>query len=332
MNILLTGGAGYIGSHTAIVLCQLGHKAVLYDNLANSSYGVLKRISEIVGREVLFVEGDMRNTELLQRTMLDYRIDIVIHFAGLKAVGESVLKPLEYYANNLRGTISLLQAMRTHGVKRLIFSSSATVYGEPKYLPLDEDHPINITNPYARTKIQIEKMLSCLPQASSDWRTVCLRYFNPVGAHESGLIGEEPQGLPNNLMPFVGKVAAGKIHKLNIYGDDYPTPDGTGVRDYIHVMDLAMGHSAALDFIAENAGQHTFNLGTGKGYSVFEMIRAFENASGCNVPYQIVSRRPGDIAECVANPKKAERFLGWSAKRTLQDMCLTSWRYYHSPK
>lgn len=329
-RLLITGGAGYIGSHSAVVLSKIGHQVVLYDNLSNSSRAVLENLDLIVGQHMPFVKGDVRNTELLASTLASHSIDAVIHFAGLKAVGESVEKPVEYYANNIQGTISLLQAMQSVQVKTLVFSSSATVYGEPQYLPLDENHPTGATNPYGRSKLHIEEMLNDVAASSSDWRIVCLRYFNPVGAHESGLIGEKPNGVPNNLMPYIAQVAAGQRAELSVFGGDYATADGTGVRDYIHVMDLAEGHAAALSFLSQTTGWHAINLGTGKGYSVLEMVQAFEKASGREVPYKIVARRAGDVVACYADPKKASERLNWSAGRTLDDMCASIWRFQQS--
>ena len=327
MNVLLTGGSGYIGSHTAIVLSELGHQVVLYDNLSNSSDSVLERLNQIIGQQIRFVEGDVRDTKFLATTLTHYSIDAVFHFAGLKAVGESVEKPVEYYANNVQGTISLLQAMKCVQVKKLVFSSSATVYGEPEYLPLDENHPTSATNPYGRSKLHIEEMLNDVAASDPDWRIACLRYFNPVGAHESGLIGENPNGVPNNLMPYIAQVAAGQRAELRVFGGDYPTLDGTGVRDYIHVMDLAEGHAAALSFLCQNTGWHAFNLGTGKGYSVLDMVQAFEKASGCQVSYKVVARRAGDVATCFADPKKASEILNWIAPRSLEEMCISTWTF-----
>ena len=332
MNVLLTGGTGYIGSHTSVVLTELGHLVVLYDNLSNSSDLVLHKLAQITGQPIPFVKGDVRDAELLTETLAAYRIDAVIHFAGLKAVGESVEKPADYYANNVQGTISLLQAMRSVQVKTLVFSSSATVYGEPQYLPLDESHPTSATNPYGRSKLHIEEMLNDVAASDPAWRMACLRYFNPVGAHESGLIGENPNGVPNNLMPYIAQVAAGQRAELSVFGDDYPTADGTGVRDYIHVMDLAEGHAAALAFLSVTTGWHAINLGTGKGYSVLDMVQAFENASGQQVPYKIVARRAGDVAACYADPKKASEALNWRATRTLDDMCASTWRFQQSQR
>lgn len=327
MNILLTGGTGYIGSHTATILAQRGHRAVLLDNLSNSNESVVDRLGRILGAPPVFVRGDVRDETLLTCVLQDHAIDAVIHFAGLKAVGESVEKPLDYFTHNIQGTLTLLRAMRAVSPRALVFSSSATVYGEPHYLPLDERHPTHAVNPYGRSKLHIEEILGDLAASDPVWRIACLRYFNPVGAHDSGLIGESPRGVPNNLMPYVAQVAAGLRPELNVFGDDYPTPDGTGVRDYIHVMDLAAGHAAALDFLAGHAGWHAFNLGTGRGHSVLEVARAFEQASGRAVPCRIQSRRPGDVASCYANPAKAHRDLGWTATRTLDDMCRSAWRY-----
>jgi len=327
MNLLLTGGTGYIGSHTAIVLSELGHQVVLYDNLSNSSDSVLEKLNKIIGHQFRFVRGDVRNTQLLATTLAHYCIDSVIHFAGLKAVAESVKNPVEYHANNVQGTISLLQAMKCVQVKKLVFSSSATVYGEPEYLPLDESHPTRATNPYGRSKLHIEEMLNDVAASDPDWRIACLRYFNPVGAHESGLIGENPNGVPNNLMPYLAQVAAGQRAELSVFGGDYPTLDGTGVRDYIHVMDLAEGHASALSFLSQNTGWHAFNLGTGKGYSVLDMVQAFEKASGCQVPYKVVARRAGDVATCYADPKKASEILNWIAPRSLEEMCTSTWTF-----
>ncbi len=329
MNILLTGGTGYIGSHTAVVLAEAGHRPVLLDNLSNSSADVVDRLAQITGTRFPFIEGDIRDTALLRRVLADEGIGAVVHFAGLKAVGESVEQPLRYYDNNVGGTISLLQAMDETGVGTLVFSSSATVYGQPAYLPLDEAHPTGATNPYGRTKLHIEEMLAELAASGTNWRIACLRYFNPVGAHASGLIGEDPNGIPNNLMPYIARVAGGRLPFLNVFGDDYPTPDGTGVRDYIHVMDLAEGHRAAIDFLAgpAGAGWHAFNLGTGCGYSVLDMVRAFEQASGRPVPYRIAPRRPGDVAACYAKADKAADQLAWRAARSLDDMCASTWHF-----
>jgi len=330
MNILLTGGMGYIGSHVAVVLLQAGHRVVLYDNLCNSDVKVLERIEQITGKTPIFIKADVRATETLTAALKDHAIEAVLHFAGLKAVGESVEKPIAYYANNVEGTISLLEAMSDAEVRLLVFSGSATVYGEPQYLPLDEAHPCSATNPYGRTKLHIEEMLLDTSVSSLSWRMVCLRYFNPVGAHESGLLGENPRGIPNNLMPYIARVATGELEELSVFGDDYPTPDGTGVRDYIHVMDLAEGHAAALLWLAGHPGWHAINLGTGQGYSVLEMVAAFARASGSTVPYRIHPRRAGDVATCYANPEKALRELGWRAKRDLMEMCASAWKFQAS--
>ena len=327
MNILLTGGAGYIGSHTAVVLAHAGHKVVLLDNFCNSSPEVIERLEKILQSPLAFIEADVRDTEKLKQVLNEHQIDAVIHFAGLKAVGESVAKPIEYYANNIQGTISLLQAMSFANVKKLVFSSSATVYGDPQYLPIDEEHPLKATNPYGRSKLHIEEILSDVARSDKDWRINCLRYFNPVGAHESGLIGENPRGMPNNLMPFVMQVAAGKQAELKIFGNDYSTRDGTGVRDYIHVMDLAEGHKAALDFLDKETGWHAINLGTGTGYSVMEILKMFETTNNKVVPFTVTKRRDGDIAECYANPEKAKNILHWTARHSLADMCASGWKY-----
>jgi UDP-glucose 4-epimerase len=327
LNILLTGGTGYIGSHAAVVLAQAGHQVVLYDNLCNSKVSVVERLAQITGQQLPFIEGDIRDTALVRTTLRKYQIEAVMHFAGLKAVGESVQKPLLYFENNVLGTISLLKAMQTCNIKTMVFSSSATVYGEPQYLPIDEDHPTSATNPYGRTKLDIEKMLADLVKSDSEWRIACLRYFNPVGAHESGLIGEEPQGIPNNLMPYIARVAAGKLPYLNVYGNDYATADGTGVRDYLHVMDLVEGHLAALHYLATNTGWHPINLGSGCGYSVLELINAFEIANQINVPYKIVPRRPGDVASCYADATLAANTINWRVKRGLPIMCKSTWKF-----
>jgi UDP-glucose 4-epimerase len=327
MNVLLTGGTGYIGSHAAVVLAEAGHGVVLYDNFCNSRSDVASRLARIIGRELPLVRGDVRDRTLLEQTLRSHGIEAVMHFAGLKAVGESVADPLAYYDNNVAGTLSLLQAMRASGARTLVFSSSATVYGEPRYLPLDEAHPTGAANPYGRSKLHIEEMLADLAASDTSWRVACLRYFNPVGAHPSGLIGEDPSGVPNNLMPYVAQVAAGRRVSLRVFGNDYPTPDGTGVRDYIHVMDLVDGHLAALRYLAAHAGWQAFNLGTGAGSSVLEMVRAFEAASGQPVPFDIVARRPGDVATSYASPDKARALLGWQARRNLQDMCDSTWNW-----
>ena len=327
MNILLTGGMGYIGSHVAVSLIQAGHRVVLYDNLSNSEAGVLQRIAAISGQTPVFIEADIRATRTLTDALCEHGIEAVIHFAGLKAVGESVRAPVRYYANNVAGTISLMEAMGEAGVSLLVFSSSATVYGEPQYLPLDEAHPTSVTNPYGRSKLHIEEMLHDLSLSDPAWRIVSLRYFNPAGAHPSGLIGENPRDTPNNLLPYIARVAAGELEELSVFGNDYPTPDGTGVRDYIHVMDLAEGHVAALLWLTDHPGSHIINLGTGQGYSVLEMVEAFAKASGCAIPYRIAPRRKGDVAACYANPEKALRELGWETRHSLQEMCESAWNF-----
>jgi UDP-glucose 4-epimerase len=329
MKIMLTGGAGYIGSHVAVVLRQAGHFIVIYDNLCNSSRLAIEHLEKILDSEMVFIEGDIRNTPLLAATIRQHKIDAVIHLAGLKAVGESVKLPLEYYENNVQGTISLLRAMAAEKVTNLIFSSSATVYGDPQYLPIDENHPLAPTNPYGRTKLQIEQILEDLATSDSAWKIVNLRYFNPAGAHESGLLGENPRDVPNNLMPYIAQVATGQLSQLQVFGNNYPTEDGTGVRDYIHVIDLAEGHLAALSYITRASGFETFNLGTGTGYSVLQMLSAFEKASKKTIPYVVVNRRPGDIASCYASADKANRVLGWRAKRTLVEMCSSGWEFQH---
>lgn len=327
MNILLTGGAGYIGSHTAVALSSVGHRVVIVDNFCNSQPESVQRIQQITGQLVTLVRGDVRDTPLINHTLQHYAIDAVIHFAGLKAVGESVQIPIDYYASNVQGTISLLQAMQRTPCRTLVFSSSATVYGDPQYLPIDEQHPTAATNAYGRTKLHIEQILGDVAVSDPAWRFAVLRYFNPVGAHPSGLIGENPNGIPNNLMPFVAQVAVGRLRELSVYGNDYNTPDGTGVRDYIHVMDLAEGHAAALNYLNQHAGIHTFNLGTGRGYSVLEMVAAFEAASGKRVPYKIAPRRAGDIASSYASVDFAAKELGWKATRDLKQMCESSWKF-----
>ena len=328
-HILLTGGAGYIGSHTAVALSQAGHQIYIYDNFSNSDRSAITRLETILGRAVVVIQGDLRDTDLLTQTLQTHQIHAVMHFAGLKAVGESILTPVEYYANNVQGTISLLQAMQqaSHQPRTLVFSSSATVYGDPQYLPIDEAHPLSATNPYGRSKLQIEEILGDVARSEPHWRIACLRYFNPVGAHDSGLIGENPNGQPNNLMPFVAQVAVGKQAQLKVYGDDYDTPDGTGVRDYIHVMDLAEGHVAALDYLSTNQGLNIFNLGTGRGYSVLEMISAFEKASGQQIPYQVVARRAGDVGTSFASVAQASTALKWQVRRDLKDMCESAWKF-----
>ena len=332
MRILLTGGAGFIGSHTAVEMVQSGHEVVIYDNFYNSDASVLDRLEKILGKRVPFEEGDVRDYERMLEVLKHYKIEAVVHFAGLKAVGESVEKPLEYYDNNICGTIALLRAMKEAGVKRIIFSSSATVYGTPQYLPLDENHPLSVTNPYGRTKLQIEEILEDLCVSDPEWSAICLRYFNPIGAHESGLIGENPQGIPNNLLPYVARVAAGQLESVRVFGNDYDTPDGTGVRDYIHVVDLAKGHVNAAQYSLTHKGWIAINLGTGVGYSVLDIIHAYEKACGKPIPYKIVARRPGDVGSCWSNPKRAYDLLGWKAQYDLKDMCLSSWTFQKNCK
>lgn len=319
MNILLTGGAGYIGSHTAVVLSEAGHEVVLLDNFCNSNHGVLGRLQKILGKTLPCIEADVRDTDLVEKVLREYKIDSVIHFAGLKAVGESVEKPIEYYANNMQGTISLLEAMKSTDIKTLVFSSSATVYGDPQYLPIDENHPTGATNAYGRSKLHIEEMLKDVSNSDSEWKIICLRYFNPVGAHDSGLIGEDPGGIPNNLMPYIARVVSGKLPHLNVYGNDYSTVDGTGVRDYIHVVDLAEGHLLALEHACINRGWDVINLGLGRGYSVMEILVTFEILSGKAIPFKFVSRRAGDIAESYANIEKSKK-INWMAKRNLKEI------------
>lgn len=330
MSILVTGGAGYIGSHTCVELLNAGYAVTVFDNFCNSNPESLARVERITGKKLGLVRGDVRDRAALVSALRASGADAVIHFAGLKAVGESVAKPLDYYDNNVVGTLRLLEAMHECAVRILVFSSSATVYGDPQRLPLTEDHPLSATNPYGRSKLMIEDILRDLYRSDPNWRLGLLRYFNPVGAHASGLIGEDPQGVPNNLLPFVAQVAVGRREYLNVWGDDYPTPDGTGVRDFIHVVDLALGHLKALARLRENAECLTVNLGTGVGYSVLDMVRAFEGASGRAVPYRIAARRPGDVASCYADPKLALSLLGWKAERGLDAMCADAWRWQRS--
>jgi len=327
MNILVTGGSGYIGSHACVALLAAGHGVTVVDDLSNSRPEVLDRIARIAGRRPVFFKGDVRDRTLLRTVFAASPIDAVIHFAGLKAVGESVAQPLRYYDCNVGGAISLCEVMAESAVKTLIFSSSATVYGDPASVPIREDFPRSTTNPYGASKLMIEDILADLAQADPEWRIARLRYFNPVGAHASGLIGEEPNGIPNNLLPYVAQVAAGERQQLSVFGNDYPTPDGTGVRDYIHVMDLVEGHLAALDYLLDKGGLLTVNLGTGCGYSVLDMVRAFAAASGRPVPYALVPRRPGDIAACYADPALAAELLGWQARRGIEEMCSDAWRW-----
>jgi UDP-glucose 4-epimerase len=327
MNVLVTGGMGYIGSHTCIQMIEAGMTPVLFDNLYNSKATVLERIEKVSGKKPLFIQGDVRDKALLVRVLKENNIQSVIHFAGLKAVGESVQKPLEYYDNNVNGTLVLMDAMREAGVKSVVFSSSATVYGDPISVPITESFPTSATNPYGRSKLMVEECLTDFQRANPEWSITLLRYFNPVGSHVSGELGEDPQGIPNNLMPFVSQVAVGRREFLSVFGSDYPTKDGTGVRDYIHVMDLADGHIAALQKVGSQSGLHIYNLGTGNGYSVLDMVAAFEKACGKPIPYKLVARRPGDIAECWADPAKAMTELGWQAKRTLEDMTQDTWHW-----
>ncbi|MYM25907.1 UDP-glucose 4-epimerase GalE [Duganella sp. FT135W] len=331
MKILVTGGLGYIGSHTCVELMNAGHEVVAADNLVNATAAVQQRVSRITGKDMVFAEVDVRDRAALEALFSAHGFDAVIHFAGLKAVGESVEQPLRYYDNNVTGSLVLFETMAKFGVKTLVFSSSATVYGDPASVPITEQFPLSATNPYGRSKLMIEEMLRDLYQADPSWRIALLRYFNPVGAHESGLIGEEPNGIPNNLVPYIAQVAAGRRAQLSVYGNDYPTPDGTGLRDYIHVVDLAQGHLATLSKLATGVGIYTYNLGTGRGNSVLEMVRAFEVASGRPVPFQVVARRPGDIAACYADPGLAERELGWKATRNIDQMCADSWRFQSTP-
>lgn len=326
-KIFVTGGAGYIGSHTCVELLKAGHDVTVYDNLSNSQPEAPARVERITGKKLHFVQGDIRDSAALSAALKSSQPDAVIHFAGLKAVGESVAQPLHYYDNNVVGTLRLLEAMREQGVKTIVFSSSATVYGDPQYLPLNESHPLSATNPYGQTKLVIEDMLRDLHRSDASWRIGILRYFNPVGAHSSGLIGEDPQGTPNNLLPFVAQVAVGRREFLNVWGNDYDTLDGTGVRDYIHVVDLALGHLAALQKLASEPQFFAVNLGTGVGYSVLDMVRAFEQASGKPVAYQFSPRRAGDVASCYADPRFARELLGWQATRDLVAMCQDAWRW-----
>ena len=328
MNVLVTGGAGYIGSHTCVELIEAGHLPIVIDNLSNSSAKSLQRVQEITGTAVPFYEGDVRDEALLDKIFEEHAIDCAIHFAGLKAVGESVAKPLAYYENNLCATMTLCRVLAKHGAKKLIFSSSATVYSGDNEMPLRETSKTgSCTNPYGWTKYMGEQILRDIAKADPEWSVVNLRYFNPVGAHESGKIGEHPNGIPNNLMPFISQTAIGKRDHLNVFGNDYPTPDGTGVRDYIHVVDLAKGHVAAMDYLMSHTGEGVFNLGTGHGYSVLDMVHAFEEANGVKVPYEIAPRRPGDLPTCYADPSKSREVLGWEATHDQNDMCRDSWHW-----
>ena len=328
MAILVTGGAGYIGSHTCLELLKAGYEVVVVDNLCNSSEEAVKRVEKISGKPVKFYQADILDREALEKIFESETIDSVIHFAGLKAVGESVAKPLEYYYNNITGTLVLCDVMRKHGVKNIVFSSSATVYGDPAFVPITEECPKGtITNPYGQTKSMLEQILTDFHVADPEWNVVLLRYFNPIGAHESGMIGEDPKGIPNNLVPYIAQVAVGKLPCLGVFGNDYPTHDGTGVRDYIHVVDLAKGHVAAMEYAMHHTGTEIFNLGTGKGVSVTELVETFEQVNGVAVPHVYVGRRAGDLAECYANADKARRVLGWQAERSIADMCRDSWNW-----
>lgn len=327
MTVLVTGGAGYIGSHTCVELLEAGRDVLVLDNFANSSVEPLQRVESITGKSLRHIEGDIRDAALLEKLFRDENIDSVVHFAGLKAVGESTEMPLDYYENNVAGTITLLQAMKAASVFRFVFSSSATVYGDPHAVPIVESFPLQVTNPYGATKLMVEDICRDLAKSDPRWSIALLRYFNPAGAHPSGRIGEQPNGIPNNLVPYITQVAIGQREKLSVFGDDYDTPDGTGVRDYLHVVDLAAGHLKALDKIADQAGCVAYNLGTGQGYSVLDMIKAFEQASGKRIPYQVTPRRPGDIACCYADPGFAESELGWKAEKGLDEMMADSWRW-----
>jgi UDP-glucose 4-epimerase len=326
-TVLVTGGAGYIGSHTVLELLNTGHEVVVIDNLSNSKMESLKRVQDLAGRKLRFVEADIRDRDSLRAVLHGFPITAVIHFAGLKAVGESVAKPMLYYDNNVLGSLCLFEAMDEAGIRNVVFSSSATVYGDPHAVPIREDFPLSTTNPYGGSKLMVENILRDIYKADSRWNIALLRYFNPVGAHESGRIGEDPNGIPNNLMPYIAQVATGKLERLRVFGSDYPTVDGTGVRDYIHVVDLALGHLKALEKLGEGAGLLTVNLGTGKGYSVLQMLHAFERACGKTLPYELVGRRPGDIAACYADPASAEALLGWKAERDQDAMCRDGWNW-----
>ena len=333
-KILVTGGVGYIGSHTCIELIAAGYEVVVYDNLSNSNLEALKRTEQIAGKSITFIEGDVLDAQLLNQVFDEHDFFGVIHFAGLKAVGESVAEPLKYYKNNVTGTLELLEVMQAHNVKNFVFSSSATVYGDPEILPIPETAPRSCTNPYGQSKLTVEHILQDLAQADPSWSMACLRYFNPVGAHRSGSIGEDPNGIPNNLMPYISQVAVGKLKQLNVFGSDYETVDGTGVRDFIHVVDLAKGHVAAIDYLKKQAtdsesgvGFEPINLGTGNGSSVLQLVSAFEKVTDQSVPYQLTARRPGDIAACYASADKAKALLGWQAELTIEDMCKDTWHW-----
>lgn len=325
--ILVTGGAGFIGSHTCVELLNAGYEIAVIDNFCNSKPESLKRIKQITGKDFKFYEADLLDREAVEKIFTENKIDAVIHFAGLKAVGESVAMPLEYYHNNIGSTLVLCDVMRKHGCKKLVFSSSATVYGNPASVPISEDFPLSTTNPYGSTKLMIEDILRDLYVSDNEWSIALLRYFNPIGAHESGLIGENPNGIPNNLVPYVALVALGKLECLNVFGGDYDTKDGTGVRDFIHVVDLSLGHLKAVEKVMSTTGVDAYNLGTGNGYSVLEIVKAYEKACGKPINYKIVDRRPGDIAECYANPEKSKRELGWEAKLGIEEMCASSWKF-----
>ncbi|MDY6315492.1 MAG: UDP-glucose 4-epimerase GalE [Clostridia bacterium] len=327
MSILVTGGAGYIGSHTCVELLAAGYDIVVVDNFINSKPEAVENIKKISGKDFKFYENDLLDKEAVEKIFDENKIDVVIHFAGLKAVGESVAQPIRYYHNNIESTLVLCDVMAKHGCKKIVFSSSATVYGDPASVPITEDFPLHTTNPYGSTKLMIERILQDIHVADNDWGVVLLRYFNPIGAHKSGLIGEDPNGIPNNLLPYVAKVATGELECLSVFGDDYDTPDGTGVRDYIHVVDLALGHVKAVEKILGDDGVKIYNLGTGNGYSVLQIVKAFEKASGKTVKYKIVDRRPGDIAQCYANPDKAFRELGWKAQYGIDKMCADAWNF-----
>ena len=326
MNILITGGAGYIGSHTCVELLNEGHEVTIVDNLCNSNMEAVNRIEEITGKEVAFYKVDIRDREKMGQIFNENDVDAVIHFAGLKAVGESCEIPLEYYINNISGTLVMLDIMKEHGVKKIVFSSSATVYGCPETVPVKEDFPLSVTNPYGRTKLMLEEILQDVYKSDNEWNVILLRYFNPIGAHKSGKIGENPNGIPNNLMPYITQVAVGKLKCLGVFGDDYDTPDGTCIRDYIHVVDLARGHVKAIENM-KNGGVEIYNLGTGKGYSVLEVIKNFEEASGKKVPYKIADRRQGDVAVIYGDPSKAKKELGWEAQYGIKEMCRDSWNW-----
>lgn len=325
--ILVTGGAGFIGSHTCVELLNAGYDVVIADNFSNSKPEAVKRIEKITDKKVKLYEADLLDRQAMEKIFDENKIDAVIHFAGLKAVGESVSIPLKYYHNNITGTLILCEVMAKHNVKKIVFSSSATVYGSPKTVPIKEDFPLSTTNPYGSTKLMIENILRDLYVSDNEWSIALLRYFNPIGAHESGLLGEDPNGIPNNLVPYIAQVALGRLEVLSVYGNDYPTPDGTGVRDYIHVVDLSKGHIKALEKVMDTTGVDAYNLGTGTGYSVLDVVNAYQQASGVKINYKIAPRRPGDIAECYADPEKSKKELGWSAELDLKQMCLDSWNF-----